>query len=194
MSSPLHPWTTLSSKSIHRTSWIEVVEDQCRTDAGVPQVYTYTRRLDEGPLLIPVDADGSVWLVQQYRHPIKKIVWEFPAEGKLPHESWEDSAQRGLVEELQMRATALVDLGTFYPDPGGLDQKAHYYLATGLMRIPPSQLPKHQQSGQNEIEDLRVQNCTPAEVDAMIESGEICDNWTLAALYVWERWKKRKEG
>lgn len=176
------PWTVSGTKIIHATSWIEIKEDACSAD-GKNFNYTYTRRIDEGPLIIAQAADQKLWLVQQYRHPIKKIVWQFPSEGKLAGESWQQAAERGLSEELQLVATDWKDLGTFYPDPGGLEQKYHAFMATGLSTAEKIV----QNHAEDEVEQLRIQAFTLTEIDQMISTGEICDNWTLAGLYLYQR-------
>lgn len=183
--SNLQPWQILSTKIIHHTPWIEIVEDTCLAD-GKEITYTYTRRVDEGPMILAEDTDQKLWMVRQYRHPIKKIVWQFPAEGKYPNESWETAAQRGLKEELQKQANSLTDLGVFYPDPGGLDQKYHAYLATDLSPIAHN----NEDHNPDEVENLELHSFSRAEIDQMIDSGEICDNWTLAALFLYDRYKR----
>ncbi len=182
----LQPWQIISTKIIHSTPWIEVVEDTCVAD-GKEFIYTYTRRLDEGPLIIAEESDGGLWLVQQYRHPIKKIIWQFPAEGKLPQEEWRAAAERGLQEELHMQAKDIIDLGVFHPDPGGLDQTYHAYLATNLSRTANIEVAHVSAS---EVEDLRIKKFSREEIDTLIDQGEICDNWTLAGLFLYDRYKK----
>ncbi len=181
---PLEAWKVVSTRTPFASPWVELVEDSCI--AGEQELtYAYMRRVDEGPLIIPEAADGSLWMVRQYRHPIRKIVWQFPVEGKLPKESWEAAALRGLQEELGLRADSLEDLGEFFPDPGGLSQRYHVFLAQEL-RADDS--PSHaEESG--EVEDLERGKFTLAEIDQMIASGDICDNWTLAALYLYQRSK-----
>jgi ADP-ribose pyrophosphatase len=180
----LSPWKVLNSKIIHKTPWIEIVEDQCAAD-GQELAYTYTRRVDEGPLIIAETREKKLWLVRQYRHPIKKIIWQFPGEGKLAGESWEDAARRGLQEELQLHAESLLYLGVFYPDPGGLKQKYHAYLARGLSEVVHDHATAV--GADPEVENLEVASFSRQEIDALIDRVEICDNWTLAALFLYDR-------
>ncbi len=180
----LKPWEIIDSKIVHATPWIEIVEDTCLVE-GNELKYTYTRRVDEGPLII-AEENNKLWLVRQYRHPIKKIIWQFPGEGKLPDESWEAAAARGLQEELHLAATNWQDLGVFYPDPGGLEQKYHAYLATDLKKLAKQDTPH----AEDEVENLEIHSFSRAEIDDLIDTGEICDNWTLAALFLYDRYKR----
>ncbi len=184
--SKLKPWIIKKSKVIHKTPWIEIIEDTCLADE-TELTYTYTKRVDEGPVIIAEENDGSIWLVQQYRHPIKKVLWQLPAEGKLPNESWKEAAKRGLGEELQLEAQQLLNLGEYFTDPGGLEQKYQLFVATDL--ITKNLEPHHQN---DEIEELCIKNFSREEIDQMISSGKICDNWTLAGLYLFDRYKSKK--
>lgn len=181
----LQPWQVTASTIVHQTPWIQIVEDECTVNEKT-LTYTYTRRVDEGPLIIAEDIDQKLWLVRQYRHPIKKIIWQFPAEGKHPEESWEHAAARGLEEELQLKAETWHDLGLFYPDPGGLDQKYHVFLATNLSKNFQAQVNQHSE----EVENLEINSFSRSEIEQLINSGELCDNWTLSGLFLYDRYKK----
>jgi|GEM_PF-2583006 len=179
----LTPWQVLTSKTIHATNWIKLIEDKCLV-SGHEITYTFTKKLDEGPMIIAEDA-GKLWLVKQYRHPIKKIVWQFPLEGKTSSENWETAAKRGLAEELSLEAKTWQNLGEFYPDPGGLDQKYQIYLATDLQ-------PTNSKNHQDIDEELIIEKFSRSEIDELIRTGEICDNWTLAGLYIYDNFKRNK--
>lgn len=183
----LAAWKIISSKIVHATPWVEVIADTCEAD-NKAITYTFVKRVDEGPLIIAEDANQKLWLVRQYRHPIGKIVWQFPVEGKLQNESWEQAAARGLQEEIKLTAQNWHDLGQFYVDPGGSNQKYHAYLATNLTKnLSASVL------HDDEVESLEIQSFTRKEIDALIDTGELCDNWTLAALFLYDRHKRKIE-
>ena len=84
--------------------------------------------------VIPVDENGDVWCVRQYRYPMKEHLLEVPA-GKLePGEDPMTCAVRELSEETGFTAAEYTDLGTLYPSPGYCHEKLYIYLATGLTR------------------------------------------------------------
>ena len=179
----LKPWKVTKTTVIHKTPWMEFIEDQCESN-GKTATYTYMNRTDQGPLIIPEADDRSLWMVRQYRHPIRKIIWQFPVEGKLKQESWEDAARRGLAEELHIAAQTIQYLGTSYPSPGDGAQAAQFYLAQGLSPLEHGVVP-HDGS---EIEELETRAFTRPEIDAMIDAGAICDSWTLTALFMYDRY------
>lgn len=85
-----------------------------------------------GVAVLPVDSDGRVTLVRQFRYPFQKVLLEAPA-GKL--ERGEDHrlcGARELEEETGMTADELVYLGVLYLSPGYSDEVLHLYLARGL--------------------------------------------------------------
>lgn len=181
----LTPWQVLNSKEIYATNWIKLIEDKCSV-SDHELTYTYTKKLDEGPMIIAEEA-GGIWLVKQYRHPIKKIIWQFPLEGKSSTESWEAAAKRGLAEELNLQAKNWQNLGQFHPDPGSLDQKYQIFLATDLKLADPAN-----KLHQDIDEELLIKKFSRSEIDELIQAGEICDNWTLSGLYVYDSFKRNK--
>lgn len=78
--------------------------------------------------ILPVDRDGTVYLVRQYRHAFGEYVTEAPAglieEGETP----EQAALRELREETGAVGT-LTPLGEFYPTPGYCEELVHLFLA-----------------------------------------------------------------
>jgi ADP-ribose pyrophosphatase len=89
-----------------------------------------------------VDRDGRIVMIEQYRHPFRRRLWELPAglmdvAGEPPLAC----AQRELVEEVGVTAenwSLLVDLAS---SPGYCTEAIRVYLATGLAAAvaPPRQ-------------------------------------------------------
>lgn len=85
-------------------------------------------------VIVPIDADGNVRLVRQYRDAIGKQLLEVPA-GKLDHgEDPEACARRELREELGLVAGRMTVLTSFYSSPGFCDEILHVYLAEDLIQ------------------------------------------------------------
>jgi ADP-ribose pyrophosphatase len=82
--------------------------------------------------VVPLQEDGTVLLIRQYRHAAGGFIYEIPA-GKLdPGENPLECAERELEEETGRRAACLRHLVTFFTTPGFTDEIIHIYLATGL--------------------------------------------------------------
>lgn len=87
--------------------------------------------------IVAVDAQERVVLVQQYRHPVRRELWEVPA-GLLdvPGEDPLAAAQRELWEEADLRADQWEHLIDYYTTPGGSDEKLQVFLARDLQDVP----------------------------------------------------------
>ena len=128
--------------------------------------------------LVPVAEDGRLVFVRQYRHPSLKHLLELPAGTLGAGEDPAECARRECREEIGMAPAALERLGGFFLAPGYSTEYTHIFLARGLT---PAPLPA------DEDEDLRVENLTLAQIDALIRSGELQDGKTLAGLYLYRQ-------
>jgi ADP-ribose pyrophosphatase len=131
--------------------------------------------------IIPVDADGNILFVRQYRLGAGQSLLELPAGTLEPGEDPDASAAREIREETGMGAREVRKLGTFYMAPGYSTEHMHVYLATGLF---PDSL-KH-----DEDEFLELEKIPVARVYAMARTGELTDGKTLASLLMAEQFLK----
>ena len=83
-----------------------------------------------------VDDDGTVVLVDQWRHAVGARVLEIAA-GKydVQGEAVEDALRRELAEELGVEGGTLTFLASFYTTPGWSDEVLDLYLAEGVTPI-----------------------------------------------------------
>lgn len=126
--------------------------------------------------VLPIDEDGCVLLVRQFRYPFGQLVIEIPA-GKLdhgPNEDIRDCGARELKEETGCTADELIDLGCIYPSPGFLTEVTYLFAARGLH--PGEAMPDEDEF----VERVRM---PIAELERRIASGEIRDAKTVAAMY-----------
>ncbi len=126
--------------------------------------------------LVPVDADGRLHFVRQYRHSSLEVLLELPAGTLDPNEDPADCARRECREETGMAPKEILRLGGFFLTPGYSTEYLHVYLATGLSEAP---LPP------DEDEDLQVERLTLEQAEELAHSGELHDAKTLAALYLY---------
>jgi ADP-ribose pyrophosphatase len=83
--------------------------------------------------IIALDAGGQVLLLQQYRHPVGRLLWEPPA-GLLdePAESPLAAAKRELYEEAHLQAERWDVLVDAFTSPGMTDEAVRIYLARDI--------------------------------------------------------------
>lgn len=88
-------------------------------------------------ILVPMDENGDVLMLRQYRLPLDTIILEIPAGTReSKDEPWVECAQRELREETGYRAAKFEELGLLWPLPGASDEELTLFLATGLVSDP----------------------------------------------------------
>jgi ADP-ribose pyrophosphatase len=123
--------------------------------------------------VVPVDPDGRVLLVRQYRHATGGWILEVPA-GKLDRgERPEECARREIVEETGHRAGRLEPLGWIWTTPGFTDEKIWLFLASELK--PGTQALQHD-------EVLTVERVPLTKAIDMAIEGEIVDAKSICAI------------
>ena len=124
--------------------------------------------------VLPIDAQGNVYLVRQFRAPIEQILLEIPA-GKLDSVD-EDrllAAKRELKEETGLEAENWLHLTDTFTTPGFSNERISLYLARDL----------HQgETCPDEDEFLNLVKLPFREALDMVLRGEIRDAKTQIAL------------
>lgn len=87
-------------------------------------------------VVVAVDAESQVYLVRQYRHPIREYLLELPAGALEPDEEPLAAAIRELREEVGLVARVWIPLGSFFSSPGFANERLHAFLARGLAPVP----------------------------------------------------------
>ena len=87
-------------------------------------------------VLLPVDHEGNLLFVRQYRHAVGEDLLELPAGTRDGEEPFEDCAAREIREETGLEAGALLKLGEFYLVPGYSTELMAVFLATDLKENP----------------------------------------------------------
>ena len=128
-------------------------------------------------VLIPVQDDGQVVMIRQYRHALERDIWELPAGNVDEGESAEAAAARECEEEIGQVPTTVERLGSFYPTPGYCDEEMIFFRVSGLR--PPAPDSTHKP---DEDEDIESRAMSPADAKAMVKRGEIIDLKTAYAL------------
>ena len=82
--------------------------------------------------IVPVDNDGNIIMVRQFRYAASGFIWEIPA-GKIDNgEAPEICAARELQEETGFSCDQLEPLGFIWTTPGFTNEKIWLYLARNL--------------------------------------------------------------
>ena len=105
-------------------------------EVSLPNGKTAPREICEhvgGVGVLPIDKDGNVILVRQFRYAFDTELLEMPA-GKMDHgpEDAEECGIRELQEECGCTADRFEKLTELYPTPGYCSEIIHLYQASGL--------------------------------------------------------------
>jgi ADP-ribose diphosphatase len=131
--------------------------------------------------IIPMLTKTRIVLLNQYRHALRKYIWEIPAGTIDPRESVMNCAKRELIEETGFSADQWHSLGEITPVPGYSDERIHIFLATGLQ-------PADRNLDKDEI--IQVHEIECEEALHMIRRGDIQDAKSIAGLFLAFDWLK----
>jgi ADP-ribose pyrophosphatase len=129
--------------------------------------------------VVAIDDVGRVVLVNQYRHPVGRYLWELPA-GLIDvdGEALEEAALRELAEETDLTAARLDLLIDMHTSPGCSNEVIRLFLARDLSPVPV----EHRHSRRDEEADMTVRRVDLDEAIAMALGGEITNAACLTGL------------
>jgi ADP-ribose pyrophosphatase len=137
--------------------------------------------------IIPIDADGKLIVVRQWRAPMRKETLEIPA-GKIDLGETDPKAValRELNEETGLFSPSLKPVANFYSTPGFADEYLHLYYTDNLQPVAHKR-----QLDPDEF--LNVAHLSFAQAQQALANNEICDAKTVLALFYWENLRLKGE-
>jgi len=128
--------------------------------------------------ILPVDEDGEIILVRQYRGAIDDLLLEIPAGGRDSiEEDFAVCAARELEEEIGYRSDEIHHLIDYHSAAAYTSEKIAVYYTEKL-------IPSKQNLDENEF--VQIERYTLEELVKMIASGEITDGKTIAAVMAYK--------
>ena len=79
--------------------------------------------------------DGEVVVIQQYRHGVHDVLWEFPGGVVEDGEDPAEGAKRELLEETGYTATEMIEVARLYPNPALQTNTLYGYLALNAEKV-----------------------------------------------------------
>jgi ADP-ribose pyrophosphatase len=174
----------VSRRTVHAGRYLSVERDMVVTAGGGESERDIV--VHPGAVVIaPLDADGRLLFVTQFRLPAGGAMLELPA-GTLDIEDGEienplTAAHRELEEETGYRAGSMERLGGFWSAPGFSTEYLTLYLATDLRLAHEDRL------APDEDEDLRLSRIPLHDAVAAAELGVIEDAKSIAGILLLAR-------
>jgi ADP-ribose pyrophosphatase len=168
------PFELLASETLLQGRAFKIRRDTLKTPDGRETKFEIIEH-GGSVILIPMDEEGNVLFVRQYRHAAGRDLLELPAGTRDGEEPFEECAAREIREETGMQAGRLEKVGEFYLAPGYSTEFMVVYLATDLSPNPLEA---------DDDEFLVVEKMPVKLALHMAERGEMPDAKSLAALFL----------
>ena len=123
----------LTENNIYSGKIFDVYSDEIELPNGKHSKRDWVKH-NGGAAILVIDKDENVYLVEQYRYSVGRVVLEIPA-GKIDKgEEPKIAAIRELEEELGFKAKDVKDLGVVLPTVGYVSEHIYLYLATDFTK------------------------------------------------------------
>ena len=167
------PWIVKSVTRAFENDWMAIDTHWVIHPGGAEGTYSVVRphRLAVG--VLPIEPDGFVHLVGQWRFPLGRYSWEMPEGGAEPGEPALECARRELEEETGLTAGSLAPVLEMDMSNSLTDERAVVFLATEL---------KPGRAQPEAVEVLRHRRAHFLDVLARTTDGRIRDSLTVAAV------------
>ena len=163
---------TVKKNLIYDGKILQLYNDEIVTPSGKTAYREYVNH-HGGASILPVDDEGNIYLVEQFRYAYKQLLLEILA-GKL--EKGEDAlvcARRELKEEIGADCKDIKFIDLIYPTPGYTNEPLHIFLATGLT---------FGDTNWDDDEYLNIKKIPFDKAVQMVKDGEIKDGKTVIAI------------
>jgi ADP-ribose pyrophosphatase len=171
--------STVSSEQVYRGHFLDVRRDQVRLPDGSEALREYIVH-PGAVMVVPVLDDGRLVVERQWRHPLARVMLEFPA-GKLDHgEPPLDCAIRELIEETGYRAAQWARAGILHNAIAYSNEGIEVWFARGLTL------------GERALdagEFLDVTEMSAEQLAELAQRGELTDAKTLIGLLWLQNWR-----
>jgi len=172
----------VEARQVYRGAFLDVRCDRVRLPNGKTSMREYIVH-PGAVMIVPLLDDGRLVVERQYRHPLGRVMLEFPA-GKIdPDEPPLQCAVRELAEETGYRAREWARAGILHNAIAYSSEGIEIWFARGLI------------AGDAALDDGEFLDVSSERVDellARVQRGEITDAKTLIGLLWLQNWQARR--
>ncbi len=166
----------LQRNLIYKGHIVNVYEDTMQLPDGRTAKWDFIEHKGAAAI-IPVDKDGKIIMVRQYRNAPEQYTLEIPAGGLNPGEDMKTCAARELEEETGYRSEKVEHLIDIYTTVGFCNEKIGIYFAYDL--IPSEQ-------NLDEDEYVAIEKYSLDELVSLIYDGTIMDGKTISGILAYK--------
>jgi 8-oxo-dGTP pyrophosphatase MutT (NUDIX family) len=168
-----NPWQKISSFEVYDNPWINVRHEEVIKPNGESGVYGVAHFKYLAAAVVPLDYEGNIWLVGQFRYTLNEYSWEIPmGGGDLKGDSLA-SAKRELKEETGLIAAKWTNLGRLHTSNSVTDEVGYMYLAEDLTL---------EEAEPDDTEILQIKKVSLQEAVRMVMDSEITDSLSIVAI------------
>jgi ADP-ribose pyrophosphatase len=170
----------ISSKMVYKGQILNLRVDTVKT---ADERRSTREIIEHAPCIavVPVDADGNILLVRQFRLAAGKELLEIPAGGIDQGESPEEAVIREMREETGLKPGKVERLTGFYLSPGFSSEYLHLFLVSEFESDPLSA---------EDTADIELVKMPVSQIKELIKSGEIEDGKSVAGLLMYLEFRK----
>jgi 8-oxo-dGTP pyrophosphatase MutT (NUDIX family) len=173
MAEVTNPWTVLSKATVYENDWIRVDHHDVLNPTGGPGIYGTVHFKGHATGVVPIDEQGNVILVGQYRFPLAAYSWEIPEGGSVGDGSVLETAKRELREECGVTARHWLEIQQMDLSNSVSDERGTMFLAWDL---------EHAAAQPEETEKLDIARVPFWQAIERVKRGEIRDGISVVAL------------
>lgn len=176
-----NPWQILDQKKIYDNPWLALTEYDVINPNGGKGIYGKVHFKNLATGILPIDAEGNIILIGQYRFPIEEYSWEIPEGGVPFDEDPLDGAKRELAEEAGLKANKWTLIQECNLSNSVTDENCLIYVAEELSSTIAEP---------DETEQLKIKKVAFDDAFQMVMNGEIKDVITIVAILKWQLMRK----
>jgi 8-oxo-dGTP pyrophosphatase MutT (NUDIX family) len=145
-------------------------------------------KVDDTVIIIPIFEDGSLLMVEGYRHGAGDNLLEFPGGFIEENEEPSQAAKRELFEETKHSSDSLELINWFYTWPGRTSQKNYVFVAKGLKNkkdLSQGNNNNNYIQADDDERDIKIHKLPREQITAELKNGRrIKSSPTISALFL----------
>jgi ADP-ribose pyrophosphatase len=172
----MSPYKRLDRKLVHKGKIIDFYNDTIEVNGEKNTIFDFINHKGASAM-VPVDENGNILMVRQYRNAIDSYTLEIPAGGLNPGEDNLTCAIRECEEETGYKAGEVHHLIDVYTTVAFSNEKICIYYTTGIT-------PTNQNLDEDEF--VTIERHSLEELVELILTGKITDAKTIAAILAYK--------